>query len=344
MIMFRSQPFDFSGKRRCNPAWVACLRMASLLGLTGCAAMQVKMGMKIYLAKTPVASIEASQPQGSGIAPGQKSPLAVALTQPDGKVLHTEGAGHGTVLWQDLSVTATVVSVNKKGVVTLPEDPRESDGKLPHVTITVPSHPELRAELDIPLRYDRAYSLNFSGNRGSDGLNGSDGTSGTSGSTGSMDPNHPSAGGNGTDGGNGSDGRDGDRGGDAPPVQILVRLRPGGHPLLEASVSAKGDTERYLVDPQGGSLTVRADGGSGGSGGKGGRGGRGGSGGIGSPNGSSGHDGLDGHNGLDGSQGRGGNITVTYDPQAGPYLDAIHLSNRNGPKPVFQEEPVAPLW
>jgi hypothetical protein len=336
--------FEYVGNPRCNSAWVACLGVASLLALSGCAAMQVKMGMKIYLAKTPVASIEASQPQGAGIAPGQKSPLAVALTQPDGKVLQTEGAGHGTVLWQDLSVTATVVSVNKKGVVTLPEDPRESDGKLPHVVITVPSHPELRAELDIPLRYDRAYSLNFSGSRGSDGLNGSDGTSGMSGSTGSMDPNHPSAGGNGTDGGNGSDGQDGGRGGEAPPVQILVRLRPGSHPLLEASVSAKGDTDFFLVDPEGGSLTVSADGGSGGTGGKGGRGGRGGSGGIGTPNGSSGRDGLDGHNGMDGSRGSGGSITVTYDPQARPYLDAIHLSNWGGPRPLFQEEPVAPLW
>jgi len=344
MSRLRSMPFQFSGNHGCKPAWIACLGMASLLALSGCAAMQVKLGMKVYLARTPIASIEASQPKGPGIAPGQKSSLAVAVTQPDGKVLQTEGAGHGKVMWQDLDVAVTVVTVNKKGVVTLPYDPRESDGKLPHVIITVPSHPELRAELDIPLRYDYNFSSNFSGSSGSSGLNGSDGTSGMSGSSGSMDPNNPSAGGNGTDGGNGSDGQDGGRGGAAPPVEILVTLRPGNHPLLQASVSAAGHRRLYLVDPQGGSLTVRADGGSGGTGGKGGRGGRGGSGGTGTPSGSSGRDGLDGRDGMDGSQGRGGSITVTYDPQAEPYLDVIHLSNRNGPPPVFQEEPVAPLW
>jgi hypothetical protein len=52
----------------------------------------------------------------------------------------------------------------------------------------------------------------------------------------------------------------------------------------------------------------------------------------------------DGHSGSDGSFGRGGSITVTYDPQAKPYLLAIRLSNSNGPKPVFMEAPVAPLW
>jgi hypothetical protein len=35
---------------------------------------------------------------------------------------------------------------------------------------------------------------------------------------------------------------------------------------------------------------------------------------------------------------------VTYDPQAKPYLGAIHLSNRSGPRPVFTEEAVAVLW
>jgi len=323
---------------------MACVGAASLLALSGCAAVQVKLGMKVYLAKTPITSIDVSQPKGPGIGPGQNSPLVVEVTQPDGKVLKTEGAGKGKVLWQDLVVTPTVVTVNKKGVLTLPKDPRKSEGKLPHVTITVPSHPELRAELDIPLRYDYGFVSNFSGSSGSSGLSGSDGSSGTSGSPGSLDPDNPSPGGNGTDGGSGSDGQDGGSGGDAPPVQIQVALRPGSPPLLQASVSAAGHKRLYLVDPQGGSLTVKADGGPGGSGGRGGRGGQGGAGGIGSPNGSSGNSGSDGRNGSDGSPGRGGSITVTYDPQVKPYLAVIHLSSQNGPKPIFQEAPVAPLW
>jgi hypothetical protein len=323
--------------------WVAVLGTASMT-LSGCAALQVKMGSKIYLNKTPVTSISVEPANLPGIGPGEKSSLVVKLTQPDGTVLQTEGAGKGKVLWQDLAVSATVVTANKKGVLSLVADPRISEGKLPHVIITVPGHPGLSAELDIPLRYDYKFTASVFGSSGFSGTNGSDGLSGMSGSTGSLDPNHPSAGGNGTDGGNGSDGSDGSRGGDGPSVQIHVTLRSGNHPLLQASVTAEGREQLFLVDPEGGTLAVSSDGGSGGSGGKGGRGGRGGSGGIGSPNGSSGSDGHSGRDGSSGSSGRGGSIKVTYDPQVKPYLSAFKLSNPGGPKPVFEETPVAPLW
>lgn len=315
-----------------------------LVFLTSCASLQVHLGMKVYLDRTPVNSIRASLPKGPGIAPGQKSPLVVTFSQPNGKILTTEGAGAGKVMWGDLQLTSTVVTVNKKGVISLPRDPRASDGKVPHVTITVPSHPDLRAEIDIPIRYDEKYVANFSGSRGSDGMNGTDGIDGTSGMPGSIDPNNPSPGGNGGDGTDGSNGQDGSNGGNGPPVQVRMTLRSGAHALLQISVSANGHQQFYLIDPQGGSLTVKADGGEGGSGGRGGRGGRGGSGGIGSPNGSDGRSGSDGRKGWDGSHGSGGLITVTYDPQAKTYLTALHLSSQYGPTPVFREETVAALW
>ncbi len=342
---FRSQRLSNQGVL----LWVRAIStrivaLTSLLALSGCAAIQVKMGMKVYLDRTPVASMQATLPKGPGIGPGEKSPLVVTFTGPDGKMLTTEGEGQGKVLWKDLNVSASVATVNQKGIVFLPWDPRISDGKVPHVIITVPSHPDLRAELDIPVRYDEKYVANFSGGRGFDGMNGLDGMAGTSGSIGSMDPNNPSPGGNGSDGTDGSNGQDGGAGGEAPPVRIRVALRAGNHPLLQVEVSAAGHQKLYLVDPQGGSLTVKADGGSGGSGGRGGRGGRGGSGGMGSPSGNNGRDGTDGRNGFDGSSGHGGSITVTYDPQAKPFLTTIHLSSVGGPKPVFKEEPVAPLW
>jgi hypothetical protein len=324
--------------------WAGCLAAASLLVLSGCAAVKVKLGMRIYLANTPVTSMQASLPRGPAISPGEKSPLMVQFTQPDGKILVTEGQGKGKVLWSDLTVTPTVVTADQKGNVTLPRDPRVSDGKTAHVTITVPTHPDLHAELDIPITYDYNFVANFSGSKGSDGSSGSDGMAGSSGSMGSTDPNNPSAGGDGGNGTNGSDGGDGGNGGDAPPVQIRVTLRSGANPLLQVSVNAAGKQRLYLVDPKGGALTVKADGGPGGSGGRGGRGGPGGSGGIGSPSGTSGLSGSDGRNGFDGSPGRGGSITVTYDPQAKPFLAIIHLSNQGGPPPVFQEQPVAPLW
>src|SRR5271169_2211590 len=324
--------------------WAICLGTALLFAQSACAPVKVKLGWRVDLDKTPIASIKASLPQGPGIAPGEKSPLVVVVTEPGGEVLQTEGKGKGKVMWKDLKVTATVVTANQKGIVSLPRDPRISDGKVAHVTITVPSHPDLRAELDIPVRYNFKFAANFSGSRGPSGNNGIDGLNGASGSMGSLDPNNPSPGGNGSDGTDGSNGQDGGPGGDAPPVQIRVALRSGNHPLLQVSVSAAGREKLYLVDPQGGLLIVTADGGPGGSGGRGGRGGRGGTGGTGTPNGSSGRDGSDGRNGWDGPQGRGGSITVTYDPQAKPFLGTIHLSNKNGPPPAFREEPVAPLW
>jgi hypothetical protein len=327
-----------------SPARPACLALISLLALNGCSSLQVRLGWKVELDKTPLASIKASLPKGPGIAPGEKSPLVVTFTEPDGKVLTTEGKGQGKVMWKDLKVTASVVTANQKGVVSLPRDPRVSDGKLGHVTITVPSHPDLRADIDIPPRYNYKFTANFSGSAGSSGFNGTDGIDGLSGSMGSMDPNNPSPGGDGTNGSNGSDGQDGGPGGDAPTVQIRVALRSGNPPLLQVSVDAAGQQKFYLVDPQGGSLTVRADGGQGGSGGKGGRGGRGGSEGIGTPNGRSGSDGMSGRDGLDGRLGRGGSIIVTVDPQASPLITNLHLSNQGGPKPIFRQEPVAPLW
>lgn len=306
--------------------------------------MRVRLGMRVDLAQTSVDSIDVKLPKGPGIAPGQKSPLVVTVTEHNGKVLFTEGAGQGKVTWQDLQVTATVVSVNKKGIISLRHDPRISEGKLGHVTVTVPSHPGLHADLDIPFRYDVSFVSNFSGSPGSSGLNGIDGTNGIGGSSGSMDPNNPSPGGDGTNGGDGSNGQDGGSGGNAPPVQIRVALKSGAPPLLQISVSVPGHQRFYLVDPQGGSLMVKADGGTGGSGGRGGRAGRGGMGGIGTPNGRNGSDGSDGRNGWNGPQGKGGSITVAYDPRVKPFLNVIHLSNHNGPSPVFEEQPVGPLW
>ena len=331
----------------CRPAratWATGVALASLLVLGGCTAVKVKLGMRVYLAKTLVSSMQASLPKGPAMAPGEKTPLVAQFTQPDGKVLVTEGAGKGKVLWSDLTVTPTLVKVEKKGVLTLPHDPRVSDGKTAHVTITVPSHPDLHADVDIPITYDYNFVANFSGAPGTDGFNGSDGMAGSSGSMGSSDPNNPSAGGDGGNGTDGSPGGDGGNGGNAPAVQVAVTVRPGPPVLLQVSVSAAGKRRLYLVDPQGGALNVHADGGPGGSGGKGGRGGAGGSGGSGSPSGNSGMAGSDGRNGFDGSPGRGGSITVTYDPQAKPYLASMHLSNKGGPAPVFAEAAVAPLW
>jgi hypothetical protein len=313
--------------------------------LTGCSAINVKLGRRVDLTKTPVTSIQVSLPKGPGLAPGHTSPLVVTAIQPDGNVLLSEGQGKGKIQWKDLKVTATVVTVNQKGVISLAKDPRVSDGRVGHVSVTVPSQPGvMSAELDVPFVYNVAFVSSFSGKSGSDGSNGSDGTAGSSGSAGSMDPNNPSPGGDGGNGTNGSDGEDGGPGGNAPPVQVLMALQPGSTPLIQCSVSASAHRRLYLVDLQGGTLTVHADGGPGGMGGRRGRGGQGGQGGIGMPDGQDGCSGLDGTNGQDGPSGKGGLITVTYDPMTEAYLSLLHLTSKNGPSPVFQQQAVAPLW
>ena len=128
-------------------------------------------------------------------------------------------------------------------------------------------------------------------------------------------------------------------------MQVQVALQRGTQPLLQVGVTAGGSKEQYfLVDPQGGSLTVSSSGGAGGAGGKGGSGGSGGSGGAGTPSGSNGRNGQAGSDGSSGSDGRGGSIAVTYDPAVAPYLAAIKLSNPGGPKPVLAQASVPPLW
>ena len=120
--------------------------------------MKVKLGMRIPLDRTPVNAIQVSLPKGPAMAPGERAPLLVQLTQPDGRVLVTEGAGQGKVMWKDLRVDASIVTASDKGTLILNADPRVSEGKMPHVTVTVPSHPGLQADLDIPLRYDFKYN------------------------------------------------------------------------------------------------------------------------------------------------------------------------------------------
>jgi hypothetical protein len=326
---------------------VLCL---TLLGLSGCSTLQVWMGTRIRLEKTPVVAMKVYLPKGSVMYPGEESPLVVTVTGSDGKTIQTEGAGKGKVMWQDLRITSEIVSVNGDGIVSMPSDPRLSDGKLAHLTVTAPSHPGIRAELEVKIRYDHSFTVDCSGRPGMDGMNGTDGSDGFSGSSSSTDIDNPSPGGDGSNGGNGGDGYDGSRGHDAQPVQVWVTLRPGDFPLLQ-SVVYSGDKARYfLIDALRGGLTVTANGGAGGAGGKGGRGGRGGRGGNGWPSGMSGMDGMSGLDGWAGAPGKGGAITLEIlDPRARPYLSQIKLSSRDGdgrpgPQPILVEQPIPPIW
>lgn len=326
------------------------LILAPVLALTlvlfaGCDHVRLALNMRTSLAKVDVTAMEPSLPNGPAIAPGESIPLVLTFTDATGKLWPTEGAGKGRIQWRDITATTTLVTF-KKGAISLAYDPRISEGKTGHITLTVPSHPTLKpVDLDIPLTYAYPFHATFAGPSGSDGLNGTDGTPGTPGSPGSLDPNNPSPGGNGGNGTDGSNGQDGSSGGDGPSVHVFVTLLAGSSkPLLQVGVTSSSMKKEwyYLIDPNGGSLAISSNGGRGGSGGHGGRGGSGGSGGIGIPSGSPGLPGHDGNNGQDGFSGSPGPVTITCDPSAAPYLSVIKVATAS--KSTVQQAPVAPLW
>jgi hypothetical protein len=323
--------------------------LPAVLALGGCGSIEVALGLRTRLDKLPVTAVVASLSPGPALAPGHSATLVITATTSDDKSLVTVGPGKGKVLFDSFTFDGTTVSVSAKGVVSLPADPRLSEGTLPHVRVAVVGHPDVIADLDVPVRYDVPYVAAFAGRAGFDGQNGSDGLSGMGGTPGSIDPNNPSAGGNGTDGGNGGDGRDGDNGQPGPAVTVLVALKAGDRPLLQARVASEGKEQFFLIDPTGGSLSVSSNGGHGGAGGRGGSGGMGGSGGSGTPSGSSGRNGFSGLDGHSGMGGRAGVISASVDPAAAPYLDRLHFSNKSGDgapgkAPDVRIEPVSALW
>jgi hypothetical protein len=315
----------------------------SVLALSGCTSIQLALGLRMRLTDVPVSAVTVTQFKGPGIAPGKSSRLVAVATTTEGKELVTEGAGRGKVLWDSFDIETSVVQMNRKGRVTLPADPRISEGLTPHLRMTVKGHPDVTAELDIPVRYDAHFTADYSGAPGADGAKGSDGNAGYDGAPGSTDPKDPKPGGSGGDGESGGNGENGQPGEAGEHVDVWVtRKETNGRSLLQVKVAGSSE-QLFLVDPNGGSLVVKADGGAGGAGGAGGQGGRGGSGGAGNPSG------CDGNSGWAGEGGAAGTIAVTVDPQAKPFLSALSFLNRNasgyaGPPPIITEARVPPLW
>jgi hypothetical protein len=319
------------------------------LALSGCNSIQVALGLKMRLADVPVTAISTYLSPGPGLAPGKSAGLVIVTKTPDGKSLVTEGLGKGKVLFESFSFDPKIVQISKDGIVSLPADPRLSEGQLPQIHITTVGHEYVVTDLAIPVRYDASFDVDFSGGAGANGFSGINGQDGTDGSMGSSDINNPSAGGNGT---NGSDGRDGDNGGAGAPgeaVHVWLRLKQGAHSLLQARVAGASREHFFLIDSDQGSLSVSTNGGAGGSSGSGGRGGRGGFGGVGSPSGSNGLDGRNGSDGMPGPAGAGGTILVSIDPLAKSFLHRLHFSNKSGdgkagPKPDVRIESVPAIW
>jgi len=226
-----------------------------------------------------------------------------------------------------------------------------------HIRIAPLGHPGAVAELDIPVRYDLGFVADFSGAKGTngaDGIAGYDGSAGVDGAPATVDPvtgqlGTQGSGGSGSGGGNGGAGSDGRDGSPGEKVQVWMKRAPGTPTRLRVKVASNTKTLFFLVDPNGGSLRILANGGRGGRGGIGGRGGHGGSGGNGFPPGPSGADGIAGFDGRPGADGAVGTITVWVDPDAQPYLACLNFVNRDGAgsaglAPTIEVEPVTDAW
>jgi hypothetical protein len=329
-------------------AGIIALLGVIVLASSGCESIGIALGLRTRLDKVPVTALTVALSSSPALAPGRKGQLILTAATADGKTLTTVGAGKGKVLFDSFTFDATGVQV-KKGVVLMPADPRITESQMPHVHIGVIGHPDISADLDVPVRYDAAFKAHFVGAAGVNGIDGLAGSDGASGMTGSMDPNSPSPGGNGTDGGRGEDGGNGGEGQPGPDVHVWMTTRSGTPVLLEVRVTGGTREQFFLVDPNGGTLSIDSNGGAGGRGGSGGRGGQGGSGGFGSPNGMSGNDGLNGFDGHAGAGGAAGTIEVSIDPSAQQFQSRLILSNRSGdgargPIPQIHVQAVPALW
>ena len=208
-------------------AVLATLLASAAFALGGCETIMVWTGARMRLDDIPLQSIAATMPGNGALAPGAKARLSVVATATDGRTLATVGTGDGKVLLDSYVFDGSLVTVDADGNVRLPEDPRLTEGRTPHVRIHAAGQATPVADLDIPIRYDIPYSATYAGRSGFDGLPGLDGMDGSDGSAGSNDPANPSAGGNGGNGSNGGNGADGDDGGNGPDVHVTIALAPG---------------------------------------------------------------------------------------------------------------------
>ena len=331
--------------------------------LAGCSPIAEKLGLRVRLDAVSVTAVSAHLTAErdhsvlSALGPGQSAQLVIVAADRDGKQWTTVGAGHGNVAFDNYAITADVVQLSHNGKVSMPADPHASEGRVGHLRIVPLGYPAAVAELDIPARYDLGFVADFSGAEGpngADGIPGSDGIAGVDGAPATVDPvtgllGTQGPGGAGSSGGNGGagyDGRDGIPGG---KVQVWMKRAPGTPTRLRIKIVGRTKTLFFLVDPNGGSLRILANGGRGGRGGNGGRGGHGGAGGNGFPPGPSGADGIAGFDGRPGANAAAGTITVSVDPDAQPYLACLNLMNRDGagsagPAPSIKVESVADAW
>ncbi len=306
--------------------------LVPVVALCGCAHLAELMGLSIDLRHQKVQSISARLAGGPALCPGMAAPLVVTAILDGGKSVATQGAGGGKVTWDSFQISGQAASVARNGLVTLDADPRATFGKTATLDIVVAGDPAHHARVSIAPRYDCAFTADFSGKNGENGSDGFSGHDGIDGRDEMSSGDEARPGGTGQNGAKGHDGDNGRDGRDAGDVEVTVALARATPALLavDAHGLRSGWHQLFLVDPHGGSVTVRADGGAGGNGGNGGHGGAGGHGGDGAPAGNGGDGGDGGDGGEGGNGGDGGRISVRVARAARPYLSALTFDNAGG--------------
>ncbi len=320
-----------NGWRRAAPGLGAALLLGATLG--GCGSIHKALGLKTDLEGKRVESIAGALDGAQAVCPGARVSLVVTATLVDEPPLITEGAGGGKLAFDSFRFESDAGQVDAHGIFTLTDDPRATLSQKATVRITAVAHPDKTAEVEVPVTYACAFVADFRGAPGRDGQMGAVGQSGKRGKDEQSSPSYAKPGGHGGVGGRGGDGADGGDGQSAPAVQVAVSMMPapgGAGELLQVEVSAAGATRVYVVDPAGGRLTVKANGGRGGSGGNGGGGGSGGGGGTGDPAGDGGDGGPGGNGGNGGNGGDGGQITLVHTAAAAAHMKLITLESRAG--------------
>ena len=260
--------------------------------------------------------------------PGEKIPLIFESKFDNNQVLSTSKYALNKINPMHYNVKAFGGNY-RNGTFTITENVMEIVNHEVGVEVSPFTNPELTREFIVNLDYRKYFKYNSFGSNGFDGRNGSSGLSGF-------------VYGNGKDG---DDGRPGEHGDNGPDLNVYIDSYFDSivqSDLLRIIIEKRNSIEekRYLVNTDGGKITISTYGGNGGDGGDGGDGGNGADGADGRkytvkekindstevekemqepgyPGGNGGYGGY-GANGGDG--GNGGNINVYYTPHTERYL------------------------
>jgi hypothetical protein len=302
-------------------------------------------GKESSLQDKKITSIALSAGEKPVLAPGGEISIGMTATLEDGKEMKTQGLLEGKVKWGNYIVTVTGGTFYE-GTIRINSDPRKIQGYKVSVKCALFKDSTQFKTMDWTLDFVANYTANFDGAAGENGKWADKGATGRAGSNDSQ-----GRGGDGEKGGRGQDGEHGGNGRNGQSVDVYVTAfkTENGTTLLKVYCKSKSldQEDFFIVNPNGGTVTISARGGQGGQGGHGGDGGGGGSGGNGHERGGNtsegsygvggtGGDGGDGGNGGNGGDGGdGGNITIYLDPSAAAYAGIFKYDTSGGERGLW---------